>query len=256
MWIDTSTPPRGPLIDWDCELPSKAIAYVDGFNLYNGIHDAFQHRYLWLDLVKLLENLRPANDLVTVKYFTSTLLDEPDAQGRQAEYIGALEAKYPGRIEVVMGRYQRKKMVCKVCGVQWTSYEEKETDVNIAVEIVSDALAGKAQSLYVISADSDLTPAIKLIQRHQPTVFAMAFFPPRRKSDELLKLMPSSIVIGRQKLRDAQLPEIVTTDSRAFARPAKWRPALFEDAGPIDLASLGASIPKPGAHVRDHQGSR
>jgi uncharacterized LabA/DUF88 family protein len=224
------------MIEGELAVVSRAIAYVDGFNLYNGIHDAYNHRYLWLDLVKLFERLRPKNELIRVKYFTSILIDEPDAQGRHAEYISALQAAYPDKVEVILGRYQRKDMVCRACGASWRSYEEKETDVNIAVALVADALAGEAENLYIVSADSDLVPAIKLIQARKPDLFSVAFFPPKRRSDELLKLMPSSYVIGQQKLRDAQLPEEVAGASATYSRPAKWRPAMFEDSQPIDLA--------------------
>jgi len=229
-------------------LPNRAIAYVDGFNLYNGIHDAYEHKYLWLDLVKLLTNLRPSNELVKVKYFTSILLDEPDAQGRQAEYIGALKAQYPDQIEVIPGRFQRKKMKCKGCGAEWGSYEEKETDVNIAIEMVSDALSGETENLYIVSADSDLVPAVKLIQARKPELFSIAFFPPKRQSEELLKLMPASMIIGRQKLKDAQLPDSLKIGDSTFSRPTKWVPAEFEEPRIIDLSTL--SIPKPGAHLR------
>ncbi|SDZ15457.1 hypothetical protein SAMN05216554_2671 [Herbiconiux ginsengi] len=82
--------------------PSRAIADVDGFNLYNGIHDAYDRRYLWLDLVKLFEALRPRNELIRVKYFTAILIDDPETQKRQAEYIAALKAAHPGRVDVVV----------------------------------------------------------------------------------------------------------------------------------------------------------
>ncbi|MGD8195271.1 NYN domain-containing protein [Herbiconiux sp. P18] len=230
-------------------MAQSAIAYVDGFNLYNGIHDAYRHRYLWLDLVRLLERLRPTTELIRVKYFTSALIDEPDAQGRHAEYISALEAAYPGRIEVIRGRYQRKAMVCRTCGATWRSYEEKETDVNIAVALVADALAGEAENLYIVSADSDLVPAIKLIQSQRPDLFSIAFFPPKRKSEELLKLMPSSFVIGQQRLREAQLPDVVDGPTATHSRPAKWKPAMFEDQQPVDVATLSIPVPKPGHHL-------
>jgi hypothetical protein len=73
-------------------VPKSLIAYVDGFNLYNGMHDAFSHRYLWLDLVKLLQSLRPNHEILCVNFFTAPLLDDPDAQSRQATYWNALEA--------------------------------------------------------------------------------------------------------------------------------------------------------------------
>jgi hypothetical protein len=58
----------------------------------------------------------------------------------------------------VLGRYQTKRMTCRQCGSAWTSYEEKETDVNIAVALVADAAASASDVALIISADSDLCP--------------------------------------------------------------------------------------------------
>ena len=38
---------------------ATVIAYVDGFNLYHGLHDKYRRRYLWLDLEHLVLRLRP-----------------------------------------------------------------------------------------------------------------------------------------------------------------------------------------------------
>jgi hypothetical protein len=73
----------------------RLIVYVDGFNLYNGLHDAAGNRLLWLDIVRLAQLLRPRSSLVQVKYFTATVLNEPEAQARQDRYIEALRALHP-----------------------------------------------------------------------------------------------------------------------------------------------------------------
>ena len=118
--------------------------------------------------------------------------------------------------------------------------------------MVADALAGEAENFYVVSGDSDLVPAITLIQEHAPEIFAVGLFPPNRHSEALLKLMPASIIIGRQKLKDSQLPDAVTSDGIEYSRPSKWTPRQFEDPEPIDLSTLPITIPKPGPHLFPH----
>lgn len=72
--------------------------YIDGFNLYHGIHEKFGRKYLWLDLEALAASLlkphkRWSDELKTVVngYFTisetklrQSLLPDPviDASGR------------------------------------------------------------------------------------------------------------------------------------------------------------------------------
>jgi hypothetical protein len=120
-------------------IPSRPrerfIVYVDGFNLYNGLHSTYGHTKLWLDLVGMAKRFRPREQLVQVKYFTAPVLGDPGAQSRQAHYAAALEALHPHHIEVIWGRYQKKRRKCSACGTVHKYYEEKETDVNIAVSL-------------------------------------------------------------------------------------------------------------------------
>jgi uncharacterized LabA/DUF88 family protein len=236
-------------------MTKRAIAYIDGFNLYNGVHDTYIHKFLWLDVVKLVKNMRPHSNLVSVKYFTSTLLNDPEAQSRQSHYISALQASNPGVLEVFYGRYQAKAMTCKACGETWTTYEEKETDVSIAVEMVADAASGQAEDFYVVSGDSDMAPAIRRMQAIRDDVFCVAFFPPQRKSEELQRLMPNSMIIGRSKLGAAQLDLEIDVPAGRFSCPPKWRAGQFESDTPIDVKKLSYPMPKPGPHLHARQRS-
>ena len=53
---------------------NRVIAYVDGFNLYFGMKSRRWHRYYWLDLPRMAQNLlRSGQNLVETKYFTSRI---------------------------------------------------------------------------------------------------------------------------------------------------------------------------------------
>ena len=65
---------------------ATVIAYIDGFNLYHGLHDRYQRRYLWLDLERLVQRMRPADELVAVRYFTAMVRDDPPALDHQHSY--------------------------------------------------------------------------------------------------------------------------------------------------------------------------
>lgn len=198
--------------------------YVDGFNLYHGVHDWSGRRLLWLDLVKLAQSLRPTYKLTSLHYFTAPVLNDPGAASRQGVYQEALRAHNPGLVRITQGRYQAKTYTCRNCGNKHRTYEEKETDVSIAANLVADAARRFFDAALIISADSDLIPAIKAARSLHPQLFIVAAFPPKRNSDEVKRLLPSSFHIGRAKIRDAQLPDIVTAaDGRTYQRPAKWR---------------------------------
>jgi hypothetical protein len=203
---------------------ASVIAYIDGFNLYHGLRDRFGHRYLWLDLVRLVTRLRPNDSLVAVKYFTAAVRNDPPAQARQREYLEALDAHSGPLLRIVRGRYQAKNVSCHRCGSTWISYEEKETDVNIAVSLVADAALGATDIALLISADSDLCPAIRTARAVAPTLGMIAVFPPRRNSFEIKTLIPSAFQLAQVDIRNSLLPTIVTdrASGAMYQRPTKW----------------------------------
>jgi len=202
----------------------RLIVYVDGFNLYNGLHDKYGHGMLWLDLVAMARRFRSRQQLVQVKYFTAPVLGDPAAQGRQAHYVAALEAKNPRLITTISGRYQKKRFKCPICGNVHKFYEEKETDVNIAVSLVKDAALHNMTSAIIVSADSDLAPAVSAAQEINPTLFVAAAFPPERLSKQLKRAMPASFTIHHSVIRQSQLPASFIADGASFTRPSKWDP--------------------------------
>lgn len=207
---------------------ASVIAYVDGFNLYHGLRERYQHRYLWLDLTKLVGRLRPSDTIVAVRYFTAAVRNDPEAEARQHTYLDALKAHCGNSLEVTLGRYQAKRRTCRSCGAAWIAYEEKETDVNIGVTLVADAAAGTADIALLISADSDLCPAVRKarsVAADFGTKMGMiAAFPPKRNSNELKSLIPASFQLSHADIRNSLLPDVVTdrATGKTYQRPAKW----------------------------------
>ena len=73
----------------------RTIVYCDGYNLYNRLLRHTSDK--WLDLMALAKSLlRPDNDVVAVKYFTSRVRPHPydqQAIDRQKIYLQALAAQ-------------------------------------------------------------------------------------------------------------------------------------------------------------------
>jgi hypothetical protein len=129
-------------------------------------------------------------------------------------------------------------VACRQCGNVWTSYEEKETDVNIAVSLVADAAAAASDIALIISADSDLCPAIRTARSLNPGRGISAAFPPRRSSFEIRSLIRGAFTIAAVDLRNSILPDTVNDPatgrlhsgqaSGADARP----PAAVQESRP------------------------
>ncbi|GIL30803.1 NYN domain-containing protein [Actinocatenispora comari] len=207
---------------------ATVTAYIDGFNLYHGLRARYQHRYLWLDLPALVRRLRPRDSITAVRYFTAMVRDDPPAEARQRAYLAALEAHNGADVQIVRGRYQSKNQRCRSCGATWTSYEEKETDVNIAVSLVADAAQAVSDMALIISADSDLCPAIRTARTVATNLGnhlgVIAAFPPRRQSHEL-RTLASTFTLAQADIRNSLLPAVVTDPKtgQTYHRPSKWR---------------------------------
>lgn len=119
-------------------MVERVIAYIDGFNLYFGLKSKNWKRYYWLDVHQLAQNLlKPDQELVVVRYFTSRISEPPDKQKRQATYLEALSTL--PKVTITYGRYQMNDHRCPHCGRSEKIPSEKMTDVNIAVELLSAA---------------------------------------------------------------------------------------------------------------------
>ena len=201
----------------------KLIAYIDGFNLYYGLKSKGWKRYYWLDLQKLIQNLRkPDQQLVMTKYFTARITaSDPAKQKRQATFLDALGTLR--NFQIFYGHYLPKPVTCFGCGNQWNTYEEKMTDVNIATELLMDAVDDKFEVAMIISGDSDLTPPLKVIKATFPHKRLVAAFPPNRISNQMKNFVHAHFVIGEANLRGSQFPDKITKrDGFVLTRPMEW----------------------------------
>ncbi len=201
----------------------RVAAYVDGFNLYFGLKAEHGRKYLWLDLQALAASLLlPDQTLEHVTYFTARVRNATDGEQRQSDYLNALVNHSP-LVTVVSGRYQEKHRHCRNCGDTWTVYEEKETDVNIAALLIEDAVQDRYDTALLVSADSDLCPAIRAVKRLRPEKRIIGAFPPRRHSADVRRAVDGHLFIGVDKVRRAQLPATVVTRAGVrLDRPKHW----------------------------------
>jgi uncharacterized LabA/DUF88 family protein len=205
---------------------SRVMVYVDGFNLYFGLRSKGWRKHYWLNLQALATALlKPGQTLQCVHYFTSRIRANgrnlPDMQ-RQTTYLEALDT-LPG-LQLHFGHYLEKPKQCRQCGAQWMDYEEKMTDVNIAVQLLSDAFDDRFDTALLISGDSDLTTPVNKLRTQFPAKRLIVAFPPDRQSFELKKAANATFTIGEANLRQSQLPaQVQRADGFILQRPAHWQ---------------------------------
>ncbi len=203
----------------------RVIVYVDGFNFYYGLKKNHRwRRYYWLDMVKFFEMfMRPNQELVKVKYF-SAKPDNVDKALRQNAFFQA--NKENPKFQLLLGKYLRKNIKCFNCGYMIQTFEEKESDVRIATQIVNDANNHNCDVAIVVSADSDMLPAIELALVAGTKVFV--YFPPFHHSNSLSNISSSRVInLERYESRFRQciMPDTVHLSLSDFdlAIPQKWK---------------------------------
>ena len=206
-------------------LSHRVAVYVDGLNLYYGLKSRGWRRYYWLDLRRLAEGLLlPDQRLAMVRYFTARFQPsafDPYRHIRQDTYLKALETL--PNLTIQYGHHLPKTGNCLRCGASWTTFEEKMTDVNIAVALLRDAQHNAFDTAILISADSDLTAPIDTVLQGYPGKRVVVAFPPNRNSETLRSHASAAFTLGRKLISDSQLPsQVFKPDGYPLHRPARW----------------------------------
>jgi uncharacterized LabA/DUF88 family protein len=223
----TAAPPKPPPAE-------RVIAYVDGFNLYFGLHDAGWRHCYWLNMAALASNLlKPNQTLVRTKYFTSRLSGPSPGSSsafssklnskrkRQSDFLDALST-IPS-LDIQYGKYLSKPARCFACGSSWTTFEEKMTDVNLATALLTDAFQDNFDTALLISADSDLVPPVQSVRSIFPSKRVVIAFPPLRSSVDLKRVANAWLNIHESTLKHSLLSDpVVTPSGFAIRRPAHW----------------------------------
>jgi len=201
----------------------RVFAYIDGFNLYNGIMDKRNtipgdpsltplRKYLWLNLHDLILSYLPIDyEISKLYYFTSPILYDVAAIKRQQIYWKAIK-RIPGA-ELQKGKFNRKG----------NSTVEKQTDVKIALQMFWDALENDDICMVLMSGDSDQVPTLKRIIELKKNIELYVLFPPSRISEDLRDLIPKHSSIGYKELRAHQFPDVIHRGNAPdIIKPPDW----------------------------------
>jgi uncharacterized LabA/DUF88 family protein len=206
--------------------PKRVIAFIDGYNLYHAIDDAARHDLKWLNLWELCEALvrnDPRAEIVEVLYFSAFATWKPEQYARHRQYVAALKA---AGVKIILGNFKKKPRKCNRCLNEWTAHEEKESDVNIAIYLLDKAHRDEYDEALLLTADTDLTPAIKMVRDRHRAKSIIAVLPPGRQYvASLIDAASSKIRLSFELLVRCQFTDtIITPTGEAITIPDKYRP--------------------------------
>ena len=226
-------------------MSKKTIIYIDGYNLY---YSRLKNTpFKWLDLVTLfrdqiLMSQDPSAEVIAVKYFTAPVMARHGAESEQAQtqYLRALKAKHQC-VEVINGFHVFQPTKLPVfdktippnkdhLSPVWM-IEEKQTDVNLALQIYRDVIKGLCDQVIICSNNSDVEPLLTLLNQDAPEVTVGLVMPLREPGFNGLRVPNKRLVnkahwvrhyIRDEELEKSQFAQNVVTKKKPASKPAHW----------------------------------
>ncbi len=222
------------------------IVYVDGYNLYYG--RLKNTSYKWLDPFVLFQNIAkiqdPSSNIIQIKYFTAPVKANFSSHGQdsvkaQNSYHRALKHIYEDKFEIIHGYHtvdmgnppRYKKPMDKNDRVEIWKFEEKQTDVNLALHMYRDALNEICMQQILVSNDSDLELALKFISEEKPGI-NLGLVIPRQKPTKKYSRPPSKSLsqyadwtrghILDEECQSALFGEKIPTNKKPILKPDHW----------------------------------
>jgi uncharacterized LabA/DUF88 family protein len=201
--------------------------FIDGFNLYHAIDEksGFSH-YKWMNYKSLTASfLKTTEAMGEVFYFTSIATWNPTKMIKHRTFISA--QKHHG-VKVILGRFKSKQRKCLAqCGKSFTLPEEKQTDVNIAINLLQGAYLNSYDTAIIVSGDSDLIPAINAVKSVFPMKKIGVVIPIGRMAEDIKKACDFSFQMREEHLKDNRLDEVIVVGpSVTIECPKNWRLAI------------------------------
>lgn len=134
----------------------RVNAYIDGYNLYHSEEELKDNRLKWVNLRALCQHFCDESDtLDKVYYFTAYANKHIDYNGGKARhkiYINDFLVDFD--VEAIFGMFNTFEGKTR----------EKQTDINIALQIYEDAIYDRFDKAILVSADTDFIPAIRKVK--------------------------------------------------------------------------------------------
>ena len=196
--------------------------FIDGFNVYHSLIDGRLSKYKWLDYSKLASLfVRSSDEISEIFYFTAYTTWDQAKVARHKLYVQALRSK---GIKVVLGEFKRKDKKCRKCKQIYQTFEEKKSDVNIAIKLFEGAIKDLYDIAVIISGDSDLTPAIDAVKTTFPDKQVYLVVPVGRRAESLKTTVDFAMKMKEKHLRSSQFPDTVDLGGgKTISKPASWK---------------------------------
>lgn len=110
------------------------------------------------------------------------------------------------------------------CKRRYSTFEEKQTDVNIAIQLLQLAIQDRYDRAVLVSGDTDLIPGIEAVRFNFPNKQIGVMIPIGGSSEDLKKHADFHFKMKEHHLASSRFPNsIKLPDGMALECPASWR---------------------------------
>jgi uncharacterized LabA/DUF88 family protein len=147
--------------------PERAIILIDGSNFYFKLRDIHLHKLLTFDFTRFAQSLIGKSTHVNAIYYVGKVRTDGTAKTQE---LFNNQRKLLAHLRKHKFRYSLGYLL-KSEGV----FHEKGVDVNIAVDMLVATYENLADTIYLVSSDTDLIPAIQKTQQKGKKVVYVGF---------------------------------------------------------------------------------
>lgn len=215
----------------------RAGFYIDGFNVYGAICELGDEHLKWMSYRSLCEWMARSPWIISgerfdnamsvefIKLYTAVPTHDETRANRHREFMAACEAE---GVIVHEGSFKGRGITCRGCGDSWIKREEKESDVHLAVDIAADAIRGLIDVAYVLTCDSDIAPAFRMVRESTSVKLVSVAFEPRRHSKELKAAAHGLLYVRARNVKLSLLPKVIIGKENRIlvTRPSKYNPPI------------------------------
>ncbi len=147
--------------------PERAIILIDGSNFYFKLRDIQLHKLLTFDFTRFAQSLTGKSTLIYATYYVGKVRTD-----------GTEKTKRMQADQQRLFAHLRKHKYSYSLGYLLKSdgvFHEKGVDVNIAVDMLVATYENLADTIYLVSSDTDLIPAIQKAQQKGNKVVYVGF---------------------------------------------------------------------------------
>ena len=170
---------------------------------------------------------RNSEKIEHIYYFRAFADWKPAQKSRHEQYVAALQSV---GVVPILGHFKEKDRSCNGCGARWKDHEEKETDDNIALFLLSEAYRDSYDRAYIVSRDSDLKPAVEMIRKQFPKKEVFIISPPNLgHSNDLIAVATGKRKIKEQQIAQCLFPEVIRDGKgdEIARRPIEYNPPIL-----------------------------